>query len=378
MVLPALPHGGMEQVVFRLAIGLQRRGHDVSVICLERTGPLESLFRDAGIPVSLIPTPGLRTNISAPLLRAHLMSRGIEVVHSHSGVWLKAARAARAAGIARVIHTVHGLLDVEPAWGRWLKRAAATYTDMVVAVSDPLARYLRDACHIPEAKVVVLPNGVDRGTFAPIPTNSSRFLAARTRVAPGWEGKFLVAHVARLVPVKNQQMMLRAFRRVADDAPDARLIIAGEGPLGSDLHRMVTELALDDHVRFLGSVNDVHEWLPAMDAFALSSDAEGTSMSILESLSSGVPVVATRVGGNSALLADGEAGHLVPAGDATAFAGAILSMMRDPVARERMRTAGIRIVADRYGEEAVIEAYERLYLHPQLAHPEMGMATCAV
>jgi glycosyltransferase involved in cell wall biosynthesis len=361
MILPALPQGGMEMVVARLADHLVDRGHEVAVTCLEQGGPVADEFRAKGIAVNIIPTLGLGTNLRAPALEDYLRGRAPDVVHSHSGVWLKAAHAARRAGVRRVVHTVHGLLDREPWHGPMLKRLAARYTDVAVAVSSPLRAYLESACGIRAAQLRVIANGVDTSRFKPVARGGEAERNMRHRIAGDWAESPLVGHVARLVPVKNQRLLLDAFRLVLERVPDARLLIVGGGPLRSALETHAVDLGISSSVRFMGAHSRVEEWLPGLDLFVLSSDAEGTSMSVLEALASGVCVVATGVGGTPDLLAQGNAGILAPAGDARALADGMLTVLLDATRRTMLAGAGRRLVEASFGEHHVVSQYELLY-----------------
>jgi glycosyltransferase involved in cell wall biosynthesis len=361
MILPALPQGGMEMVVARLAGQLVDRGHEVTVTCLEEGGPLADEFLAKGIRVNVIPTLGLRTNLRAPALERYLRARAPDVVHSHSGVWMKAAHAARRAGVCRVVHTVHGLLDDEPWHGRMLKRLAARYTDVAVAVSAPLRSYLEVTCGIRAAQLRVIANGVDSGRFKPVSRGGDDERRMRRRLAGEWAASPLVGHVARLVPIKNQRLLIDAFRLVLDRAPDAKLLIVGDGPLKPTLEAHAEDIGILSSVRFTGAQSRVHEWLPGLDLFVLSSDAEGTSMSVLEALASGVCVVATAVGGTPDLLAHGNAGILVPARNARALADGMLTALMEPTRRAALASAGRRMVEASFDEHDVVSQYELLY-----------------
>jgi glycosyltransferase involved in cell wall biosynthesis len=276
-------------------------------------------------------------------------------------VWLKAAHAARRACVPRVVHTVHGLLDREPWHGPVLKHLASRLTDATVAVSTPLHSYLRRRCGIPEAQLLTIPNGVDTSRFVPLRRGDPARCARREQVAAPWARHPLVGHVARLVPIKNQMLLLSAFRRVVDTLPDARLLIVGDGPLREPLTAHAADLGLGGHVSFLGARDDVADWLPSLDVFVLSSDAEGTSMSVLEAMASGVCVVATDVGGTPELLAGGRAGVLVPPRDAPRLADAIVGALRDAAHRDATAQAGRALALERYDERAVVSRYVDLY-----------------
>jgi glycosyltransferase involved in cell wall biosynthesis len=121
------------------------------------------------------------------------------------------------------------------------------------------------------------------------------------------------------------------------------------------------EIGIASSVRFVGAQARVHEWLPGLDLFVLSSDAEGTSMSVLEALASGVCVVATAVGGTPDLLACGGAGILVAAGNARALADGMQTALLDPTRRAALAGAGRRVVEASFGEHQVVSQYELLY-----------------
>ena len=356
MVLPSLIAGGMEVVTARLVKRLVRRGHTVGVTCILEEGPLAEELRREGIRVKLVPAPGLRTNVFPTELAAWLRQVAPDVVHIHSGVWLKAARAARMAGVRRVVFTEHGALDVEPWYSSLIKRQAVRFTDAVISVSEPLARVLTETHGLPANKVFVLPNGVDADLFSPGP---SRDLLSAWGI--GHEA-LVIGHVARLAPIKNQPLLLEAFARVVQDRPAARLVIVGDGPERPLLERRIAELGLAGTAHLIGEHRDVPGLLRSFTMFVLPSKAEGTSMSVLEAMAAGVPVVASAVGGTPALLDDGRCGQLVPANDVAALADAIIGLLDDHERRRMYSTAARQRVMQYYDEQAVSDQYESVYV----------------
>lgn len=352
MVAPTLHMGGMERLVVRMARAFRERGIDVGITLIEALGPLANEARDSGIPVTLVPTPGIWTNVRARKLAGHFAARRPHVVHAHSGVWLKSVRAARAAGVAGVVHTFHGVVEHEAWYVDQMRRAASWYTDDIVAVSESLREILVNRARIPANRVEVIINGVDVLRFAP-----NHGLASSAVDRP----RFVIGHVARLDPIKNQGMLLHAFGLVRRRIANAQLVIAGDGPARGSLEQLAVSLGLSDSVTFLGEVRDTPEVYRSFDVFALSSVTEGTSMSILEAMASGVPVVATAVGGTPALVRNGELGMLVESGDAGAMADAIISLaVSHPAHRELAERARTYTVAH-YSEDAMLERYQRLY-----------------
>jgi glycosyltransferase involved in cell wall biosynthesis len=170
-----------------------------------------------------------------------------------------------------------------------------------------------------------------------------------------------VATVARFHPVKDHATLLRAFAGVATELADVDLLLAGEGPLRPDLERLATELGIDGRLRFLGVRSDVPELLQASDVFALASVSEAASLTLLEAMASGLPVVVTNVGGNPEIVRHGVEGILAPRGDAPAIAAALRTLLDDPVTAAAMGAAGRARVEERYQLRQTVAAYYALY-----------------
>jgi glycosyltransferase involved in cell wall biosynthesis len=358
MVLPAMEAAGMEAMTARLTRALVARGHDVGVTCIESGGVLADALRAEGFRVAVVPALGLRSILRAPLLETWLRTVAPDVVHVHSGAWLKAARAARRAGVPRVVLTVHGLIgdDCEPWYVPLLHRWAARYTDWVAPVSAPLHDYMVRRLNLDVAKLRVIPNSVNTDHFRPGPPTGA--LRERLRIA---SDRLVVGTVARLDPVKNHALLIDAFARARAVIPEATLVIIGDGPLRESLVSRARELGVEGDVHFYGVSTDVAALYRELDVFVLSSNAEGTSMSILEAMASGVCVVATSVGGTPDLLADGAGGVLVPPGQPDALLSALTGVLRDGARRRRLAEAGRARAEAQYSESDMIDAYEALY-----------------
>jgi len=355
MVLPSLARAGMEIVAGRLAIGLTERGHGVSIACIEASGPIAEELTAAGVSVDVVPAPGLATNLRAPALIAWIARRGPHVVHTHSGAWLKGARAARAAGVPGVVHTVHGLLEREPWYSEFLKRRAAAATSAVVAVSDPLHSHLLRCTGLSPSEVRTILNGIDTRAFSPALPDS------RARLLPGSDGHVVVGCVARFEPVKNHDLLLRAFREAHRARPELLLVLVGDGSLRPELEALARSLEITHAVRFTGDQADPASWYRCFDAFVLASRSEGTSMSLLEAMASGCSIIATDVGGNRALLGEDGAGRLVPSEDAAALAAALAQVAPSAGTPARLASAARSRAVRLYSQDAMVERYESLY-----------------
>jgi len=356
MVLPTLDAAGMEVMVANLTRGLVGRGHQVGVTCLEEDGLIADELRAVGVRVAVIRNPGFRGVLRPTRLEAWLRQVRPDLVHAHSGGWLKAARAAHRAGVPHVVHTVHGLLDHEPWHGVLFKRWATRYTARVIAVSEPLRQYLLRVVRLPPAKTTLVPNGVDVQEFYPGPRRGGW----RSAMGIGPDAP-VIGNVARLDTVKNHADLIVGFARMRAEAPEAVLVIAGDGPLRRDLDARAAALGVSQQIRFLGQTRDIAALYREFDLFVLSSHAEGTSLSVLEAMASGVCVVATAVGGTPALLGSGAVGCLVRPGDPTALAAAMTALIRDPRRRRELAEAGRSAVVARYSLETMVDRYEQEY-----------------
>lgn len=355
MVLPTLVRAGMEVITSRLAVALTAAGHFVEVVCIEATGPLEEELQAAGVPVYRVPTPGVWSNVSAPALATRLAAHRPHIVHTHSGAWLKGARAGRRAGAGAVVHTVHGLLDREPWYSSLLKRVAAAHTDAVVAVSQPLHEYLVHDVRLPASRVRTVPNGVDTHAFTPdVQVSREQVLGRPVRGC-------VIGCVARFDAVKNHALLVQAFRDVRRTNPQLVLVLVGDGTLRHEIEQQTRDLGISDSVIFTGDRRDTAQLYRCFDIFVLPSFAEGTSISLLEAMASGCCTIATNVGGNGELLG-ATAGLLVPSADPGAMAAALHRVIADAVLRRSLGRAARERVAARYSVNGMAARYQAIYL----------------
>jgi len=230
--------------------------------------------------------------------------------------------------------------------------------DLVIAPARAILNQLVHSEGVEQPRTRYLPNGVDCEAFQPV---SPAERGAR-RASQGLPvDDYLFACVARLVPVKRHGDLLDAFARVAGAHPDARLFLIGEGPLEEALHRQVATLDISERVTFFGEGTDMEHLLPLFDACLLASGTEGLSNAILEAMASGLPTIATAVGGNPELIEDHHTGILVPPLAVESLAAAMLELLNR---REQGRAMGrqARLRAEReFSLPAMIRAFSAFY-----------------
>jgi len=350
-VLLSLEIGGMEQVVADLISNIDKDRFTTVVVCLESLGPIAAELSKKGLEVIRVGrmTPILSFVYPDKLLRL-IRDYHIDVVHVHSGCWHKASMAARLCGVKNVIYTEHGRIFPDSWRVVLLDRLYAPLTRHVVAVSENLAEYMSSTVGIPTRKISVISNGVD----------VDRFLGARRPSVVG--GNLCIGIIARLVPVKDIATLVRAMAIVYKRNPLLGLSIVGDGPERDFLVSLARELGLSSVVTFHGFRRDIPEVLREMDIFTLSSLSEGTSITLLEAMASGKPVVVTNVGGNPAVVAHGVNGFIVPPGEPVKLAEALLQLAENPSLRQSMALANLLKVTDLYSIQAMTRKYEVLYM----------------
>jgi glycosyltransferase EpsD len=172
------------------------------------------------------------------------------------------------------------------------------------------------------------------------------------------EGDIFAFTVGNVIPRKNQAVLIRAARELAD--PRFHLFIAGDGPLEGELKALARELGVEDRVHLLGFRRDVYRLSSAADIFLFSSRQEGLSVSVMEAMACGLPIVASSVRGNTDLIDPGQGGFLVEPNDAVGFADAIRRILAQPGIREQMKLHNLKKIRT-YSIEAVTEQMARLY-----------------
>lgn len=349
-VILSLEIGGMEQVVVDLVKAMDRTKFEPVIICFMRLGPLGEELKALGFSVYLLPplTPIISFLYPAPLVKI-LKQVGADVVHVHSGCWFKGVVGARLCGVKRVIYTLHGATYGRRFVETLLERIAASLTSRIITVSDDLSLQLKEAGHLPMEKVAVIINGIDTERFALVTGHPV-------------SGRVRIGIIARLDPVKDLETLLRALRLLIDMGGRADLDIVGDGPERERLEALSAELGLGSHVTFHGFQRDTPQRLAKIDIFVLSSLREGTSISILEAMAAGKPIVATAVGGNPALVEDEVNGLLVPPSDPAALAQALKRLIEDEGLRVQMGQANRHKARQKFGLTAMTRQYERLYV----------------
>jgi len=237
-------------------------------------------------------------------------------------------------------------------------RLSAGVPDRVICVSEAVREVALEREGLPPERTVVIRNGV---ATSPPTLSKAETHALRAELGLGQED-LVVGMVANLNrAVKGAGYFIEALPLIAREVPEARFLLVGEGAEREGLMARANELGVGDRTIFTGFRTDVDRMYSLIDVSVLTSLSEGLSITILESMSAGLPVVATRVGGNPELVDEGVTGLLVPPRDPQSFAEAVVALLRDPARRREMGEAGLRRVREEFSLPMVADRYQALY-----------------
>lgn len=356
--------GGLENGVVNLINHMPEEAYRHVVIALTEVTDFKKRIHRTDVEfIALQKPPGHALWIYPQLYRLFRQLRPA-IVHTRNLAALEATVPAWAARVQARVHGEHGR-DVGDLHGsnkkyQWVRRVYSPFVKHYIALSQDLSHYLTQTVGINEKRVTQIYNGVDSVRFHP---------ATPRQDIPGCPfnnaGYWLVGTAGRMQTVKDQTNLARAFVQTLQIAPDLcdrlRLIMVGDGPLRLESLAILQAAGLAELAWLPGERNDMPEIMRGLDCFVLPSLGEGISNTILEAMASGLPIIATAVGGNVELVKEGQNGRLVPAANPTALALAILDLVHQPESASTMGQQSRRLVEERYSMAAMVSNYQQLY-----------------
>ena len=325
-VIPYFCFGGAEIMCENLTYALKNAGQDVFVVSLyaERT-PIAQRMEEAGIRIVYLDKKlGLDLSM-VPKLAKLMGQERPDVVHTHLDVIKYAVAAARLSGVKKCVHTVHSLADRE-AEGRIQKIINGTYFrkawSVPVALTPEVQASVSDFYGLPPERIPVIYNGIDLSRCIPKTTYETGETVT-------------ILHVGRFDVPKNHAGLLEAFRLLRETHPECHLRLVGDGDLRLRMEALAKEKGISDAVEFCGMQSNVYPYLHDADIFTLPSIHEGNPMTIIEAMGTGLPIVASRVGGIPDMIHDGESGILVEP-EPRAVCDALARMVEDGALRRRL------------------------------------------
>ena len=349
--------GGTQRLVIEMSKHLRQQS-DVQVCCLDDQGAWADELLELGIPVvALGRQPGVRPALAAQVARLARL-HDLDVLHCHHySPFVYGALAARLCPGLRLVYTEHGRdSDSPPSRKRRLANLLLSRVPgRFFAVSEELRTHML-AEGFQSDGVEVIYNGIDPG---PPPAPADQAAARRILCLP--LDALVVGTVARLAPVKDLTTLVEAFATLSRALAEAVLVVIGDGPELERLETVARETGIESRINFTGARNDARRLLPAFDVYANTSVTEGVSVTILEAMAAGLPVVATRVGGTPEVVVAEETDLLVPAREPALLAESLHRLAGDSDLRRRLGAAGYERVSRKFTLEEMVGHYLRIY-----------------
>jgi len=359
-----LDFGGLETLLAQCVNRMPEQKYRHAVVCLTDYTEFAKKITRPDVKIFALhksPGPGLGTHGKLWKLLRQLRPT---ILHTYNLSAIEYAFTATLAGVPIRIHAEHGR-DANDREGKnrkynLLRRLLTPFIDCYVPVSHDLQRWLRTTIGVPDAKNLLINNGVDMDSFKP--NDSATYSDQRWRVPAD---SFVIGTVGRIQDVKNHAGLIDAFIRLQAQMPSEkarlRLAIVGDGPLLPAIKAKIADANIADATWLPGARNDIAEIIRTFSVFALPSIAEGTPVTLLEAMSAGLPVVATRVGGIPELVIDNVTGKLVPSNDPEALTTALAAYFRKPDLAAQHGAAGRERIERQYSIATMLSAYTALY-----------------
>jgi len=349
-VIPYFCFGGAETMCENLCYAQKKLGHDVVAVSLyQQHTPISQRMEASGIRIIYLDKKlGLDVSMVPKLLKI-MRQEQPDVVHTHLDVIKYTVAAAKLAGIRRCVHTVHSVAYKE-AEGRVQKIINGTYFrwgwSVPVALSPEIQQTICDFYEMEPEQVPVIYNGIDLSKCRP-------------KLCYELSAPISLVHVGRFDTPKNHEGLLYAFAQLLKKHPDTRLYLVGDGDLRGKIEALAEELDLQRLVTFCGMQSDVHPYLQNADIFVLPSKYEGMPMTIIEAMATGLPIVATDVGGIPDMVTNGKSALLVPC-EPAAIADACRKLILDPLLREKLGRNAF-CDSEKFSAEHMAQNYCRIY-----------------
>lgn len=351
--------GGTEQVIRQLLAHLPKDRYTNEVLCIDgRIGPIGDLVAEMGERLTSFPRqPGFDLNLIR-YIRRYIRDESIDIVHCHQYTPFVYGWFGTIGTRAKLVFTEHGRFHPD----RYRFKAAlinplmALTSGAVVAISRATKAALATYEFMPSWKVQVIYNGIE-----PLTACDGDQKEVRDELGIG-SGTFIFGTVSRLDPIKNQELMLRAFAKFHEHHGDSALLLVGDGPEKENLTNLAADLDISDSVHFTGFRPVPRKYIATIDVFLLSSHSEGTSMTLLEAMSLSKPVIATRVGGNPEIVENTKTGILTEPDSVDDFYNAMVRLYQEPDQRASMARAAFEEFKLRFSADQMAASYDQIYL----------------
>ncbi len=350
--------GGTEMVIKNIIDGCDPEQYNMSVLCIESPlGPFAEELKKDGIEFfKLNRKPGFDTALITEI-RTIIKENNINIIHCHQYTpWVYGVISAMFTK-TKVIFTEHGRFYPDSStWKRKLLNPVLNlFTEQVTAISKATQNALIEFENIPEKSIYVVYNGI-----SPLEIKQSEVDQLRTELTIP-NNHTILGTIARFDPIKNHNMMLKAFSLVLAQQPNTTLIIVGDGEERGNIEACIKQLNIHENIILTGYQTKPHNYLGLMDIYLLSSLSEGTSMTLLEAMSLSKPCVVTDAGGNPEIVIHGENGFVTPNDNAEAFAQGIIDVLNSKTKVTSLGKASKLRFDSHFSETQMNQQYQLLY-----------------
>ena len=356
-IITWLPVGGIERRIVALLPKLDRDKFNVSLCCIKRPGILADELEKAGVPVHLLPIRSRLNPIDLWKLAKLIKTLKIDIVHTHmyrSNV--PGVIAAKLAHIPIIISNVHTINEWESTRQLLMDKFLMRFRSRMVAVSEEVRDCIIKRTKITPEKCIVIYNGVDLSKFQSIQLPDESYYES---LGLKRNDKIIIM-AARLVKIKNHSCLFRAAKKVLEYFPNVKFLLVGDGVLRDELKAEVENLGIKNNVIFAGVRDDMEKLYAISHISVLPSNREGFSNVIVESMASGLPVIATDVGGNSEAIMDGQNGYIIKRDDDKMLTERIITLLKDENLRKKMTDESTKR-AELFSLEKMRDKTEELY-----------------
>jgi glycosyltransferase involved in cell wall biosynthesis len=350
--------GGAENVLLLLASRLDPERFR-SVVVINEPGWLEDRLRDLGLQTVRVQWNSWWDFRLPRALARVVKDEKIDLIHSHLPDQNFYACLASRLSRCPAIVTYHGPVELSDSGTLrgWLKLQLVKHTARKVVVVCDFVRDMLKTIGFPEKILHRIYNGIETSRFT---TAAVGRLRRELKCPPE---TVLIGMVANVRAPKGHEYFIRAARLIADRHPNTYFVISGDlhKTLAPPLFQLVSDLGLQDRLKFLGYRDDVPFILSDLDIFVLPSTSEGFPLVVLEAMACGKPVIATRCGGASEAVVEGQTGFMVPVADAPAIASRVIELLNQKEQSASMGQAARLRIESEFSVQAMVANYERLY-----------------
>jgi glycosyltransferase involved in cell wall biosynthesis len=349
--------GGIEKVIFDLATNLNRNLYTVDVWCIARGGEIAEKLVRAGVRVRILGIPSYYNLFNIIRIARFIRMHKPDILHGHTYFSNTICRiSGRLACVPVIIAHVHNTYCNYSYRNLLVERILSFFTNKIICCSNAVRNFVLKCEKISSQKAVVIHNGIDQKKFHKEFEISN--LREHLKIS---SNTMVIITVASLTEKKGHRFFLEALKKIKLGYADIKWLIVGDGPIRKKLEELTQEFNLKDTVIFTGLRNDVSELLNNSDIFVLPSLKEGLPLAVIEAMSTGLPVVATSVGGVTEIIEDEKTGLLIPPGNPDAISSAVMILLKDIKKREYIGRHGRKSVIENFASDKMVAKVEQLY-----------------